>query len=123
MTYEDVALNAWYTEAVRWATSEQIMRGYSDTEFGPDDPVTRQELATILFRYADYKGYDTTARADLSRYEDVNEVAEWALEAMQWVNAEGLITGTTATTLSPTSNASRAEVAVILMRFCEDVVS
>ena len=123
LTYEDVALNTWYTEAVRWATSEQIMRGYSDTEFGPDDPVTRQELATILFRYADYKGYDTTARADLSRYEDVNEVAEWALEAMQWVNAEGLITGTTATMLSPTSNASRAEVAVILMRFCEDVVS
>lgn len=104
-------------------SSEQIMRGYSDTEFGPDDPVTRQELATILFRYADYKGYDTTARADLSRYEDVNEVAEWALEAMQWVNAEGLITGTTATMLSPTSNASRAEVAVILMRFCENVVS
>lgn len=122
MTFEDVDPEAWYGEAVRWASSEGIVSGYSEKEFGPNDTVTREQFATILFRYAAYKGYDTSSRADLSRYTDVGEVHDWALEAMQWANAENLITGSSAVTLSPRSAATRAEIATILMRFCEDIV-
>lgn len=121
MTFEDVDPDAWYGEAVRWASGEGIMSGYSDKEFGPNDAVTREQFFTILFRYAGYKGYDTSLRADLSGYVDLEEVHDWALEAMQWASAEKLMTGTSAVTLSPRNSATRAEIATILMRFCEGI--
>ena len=120
---DDVAAGAWYAEAVRWAASDGIVTGTSATSFAPGDPVTREQLAAILYRYAGYKGYDTsTGGMSLAAYTDANRISCYALTAMRWANGEGLITGKTSTTLDPKGTATRAEVATILMRFCEDVV-
>ena len=116
--FEDVPADFWYTDAVAWAKETGVVQGYSDTQFGPDDSITREQIAVILCRYAKNKGYDVSASADLSRYTDVGSVSDWALEAMRWANAAGLITGRTETTLNPGDTATRAEVATILMRFC-----
>ena len=78
-------------------------------------------MAAILYRYAQYKGYDVTASNDLSSYTDAPQISEYAITAMQWANVEGLITGNTNTTINPKGNATRAEVATILMRFCENI--
>ena len=78
-------------------------------------------MAAILYRYAQFKGYDVSSVGDLSRYTDAGQVSAWAQSAMGWANAQGLITGNTATTLNPTASATRAEVATILMRFVENV--
>ena len=121
MTFHDVDPDAWYGEAVRWAASEGIAAGYSSSRFGPHDPITREQLATMLYRYAQYKGCDVSASADLSGYADAPEINAWATTALQWACAEGLISGTSGTTLTPSGSAARAQVAVILMRFCENV--
>lgn len=121
LPFTDVTAEQWYTEAVRWAASEGIVTGVSETSFAPDDPVTREQLAAILYRYAQYKGYDVTDTADLSTYADASQISAYATTAMQWANAGGLITGSTSTTLNPQGNATRAEVAAILMRFCENI--
>lgn len=118
MTFDDVANGAWYAEAVRWAASEGIVAGYSDAQFGPNDPITREQMAAILYNYAAWKGVDVSARADLSGYSD--QPSAWAVEVMQWAKAEGLINGTTATTLDPQGHATRAQVAAILQRFLEN---
>lgn len=118
MTFDDVADGDWYAEAVRWAASEGIVAGYSDAQFGPNDPITREQMAAILYNYAEWKGYDVSARADLSGYSD--QPSAWAVEVMQWANAEDLINGTTAITLDPQGNATRAQVAAILQRFLEN---
>ena len=81
----------------------------------------RQQMAAILYRYAQYKGYDVTTSGSLDSYTDASEISEYAVTAMQWANEQGLITGSTSTTLEPQGNAIRAEAATILMRFCEDV--
>lgn len=119
--FDDVEPDAWYTEAVRWAVSEGIAAGYGNGSFGPGDIITREQLATILHRYAMYKDYGTTARADLSKYTDAAQVGAWAMDAMRWANAEGLVNGTSATTLMPGGFATRCQAAVILMRFCENI--
>ena len=119
MDYNDVDPAAWYGEAVRWATSEGVVKGYGNGRFGPDDPITREQFAAILYRYAQYKGYDVTASADLSGYADADKVSGYALEAMRWANAEGIINGTSPTTLYPQGTATRAQAAAMLMRFCE----
>lgn len=120
--FTDVTSGQWYTDAVNWAAANDIVAGYGNGLFGPNDTVTREQMAVILYRYAQYKGYDTSASNSLNGYTDVGGVSSWALTAMQWANAEGLINGTSSTTLSPTSGATRAEVAQILMRFCENFV-
>ena len=99
-----------------------IVTGYSDELFGPNDTITREQMATILYRYAQYKGYDPTGKADLSKYTDAAQVSSYAEEAVRWANAEGLINGTSATMLSPKSDAIRAQVAAILTRFCQNIV-
>lgn len=119
--FTDVAADAWYVDAVNWAAGKNIVGGYGDGKFGPEDSVTREQMAAILYRYAQYKGYDTKATADLAAYTDVQSVSDWALAAMQWANASGLINGRTETTLVPGGTATRAEVASILMRFCENI--
>lgn len=119
--FSDVRPGQWYTDAVAWATRNQIVTGY-DGAFRPDDPLTRQDMATILYRYASYKGYNVSARADLSAYTDAGQVSGYAADAMSWANAAGLITGVTAGTLVPQGHATRAEVAAILTRFCENFV-
>lgn len=120
--FTDVTSGQWYTDAVNWAAANDIVAGYGNGLFGPNDTVTREQMAVILYRYAQYKGYDTSASNSLNGYTDVGGVSSWALTAMQWANAEGLINGTSGTTLSPTNGATRAEVAQILMRFCENFV-
>lgn len=119
--FTDVAADAWYADAVAWAADAGIVTGVSDTTFAPDQMMTREQIATILYRYAAYKGYDVTASNDLSSYTDADQIGAYAFEAMQWANGAGLVTGTTGATLNPLGSATRAEVATILMRFLESV--
>lgn len=116
--FNDVPADTWYSEAVAWARATGVVKGYSDTVFAPDDWITREQMAAILYRYSKNKGYDVSRRVDFSRYADSGSVSEWAAEAMSWANATGLIIGRTETTLNPGDTATRAEVATILMRFC-----
>lgn len=118
----DVADGVWYADAVAWAVSNNIVGGYGNGSFGPNDPITREDMAVILYRYAVYRGCDVTARADLSAYADISRISGYAVDAMQWANAEGLINGVTAAALEPKGSAVRAMAAAILMRFCENVV-
>ena len=118
--YEDVPADTWYTDAVYWARLNGIVYGNSDTQFDPDDPITREQLAAMLYRYAQYKGYDVTATGDLSGFADADTVSGWAQEAVSWSVGAGLIQGDE-NGLTPTSTAIRAQIAAILMRFCENV--
>lgn len=120
-SFTDVASGKYYSKAVAWASANKIVTGYGDGKFGPNDTITREQMAAILYRYASYKGYDVTKTADLSKFTDASQVGVFAKAAMQWANAEGLINGTSTTKLSPKSGATRAEVATILMRFCENI--
>lgn len=116
--FQDVPAGTWYTEAVAWASENGVVNGYSEASFGPNDPVTREQLATILYRYASWKGYDVSGEADLSAYKDAGEISSWALQAISWANAIGLVRGRSADELAPVGTATRAEVATMLMRFC-----
>lgn len=120
--FGDVPAGTWYTDAVNWAAANGIVNGYGDGKFGPDDTITREQMAAILYRYASYKGYSVSDLANLTGYTDAASVSEWASTAMRWAVAEGLIEGTGAATLSPSGDSTRAQVATILMRFCEGVV-
>ena len=120
--FADVPAGQWYSNAINWAAANGIVNGYGDDKFGPDDTITREQMAAILYRYASYKGYSVSDLANLTGYTDAASVSEWASTAMRWAVAEGLIEGTSATTLSPSGNSTRAQVATILMRFCEGVV-
>ena len=122
MSFDDVAPDQWYTEAIRWAQANGIVNGYSAEKFGMNDPITREQMATILYRYAGFKGYDVSAKADLAKFADSDKVGSWAVDAIAWANAEGLVNGTSATTLSPKGSATREQVAAILHRFCENIV-
>ena len=115
--FADVNSGDWYADAVNWAASVGIVNGYSDTQFGPNDPITREQMAAILYNYAEYKGYDVSARADISSYDDAANVSDWAIESVQWANAMGLVNGMTDTTLDPQGNATRAQIAAILSRY------
>ena len=119
--FSDVAADSWYGSAVYWAREHGIVTGVSDTTFAPDKVLTREQMAAILYRYAQYKGYDVTASADLSGYTDAGEILTYAQPAMAWANGAGLITGVSDTTLQPRGNSTRAQVATILMRFCQKV--
>ena len=116
-SFDDVADGAWYAQAVAWAADNGIVNGYSDTAFGPNDPITREQLAAILYNYAEFKGMDTSARADLSSYTDSGSISSWAEDVMQWAVSEELISGVTNDTLVPQGQATRAQVAAILQRF------
>lgn len=125
MTFEDVDPDAWYGEAVRWAASEGIVMGYGNNEFGHDDFITREQMAAMLYRYAQYKGYDVSIgeNTNILSYTDFADLSEYAIPAMQWAVGSGIINGTSDSTLSPNGNATRAQVAVILMRFCKEVAN
>lgn len=121
-TFVDVPAGQWYTDAVNWAAANQIVKGTSATTFAPNASITREQMAAILYRYAQYKGYDVTKKADLSGYSDNGQVSAYAKEALAWANAAKLINGVTNTTLAPQGNATRAQVSAILHRFCDGVV-
>ncbi len=119
LDFDDVDNNTWYTEAVRWANVSQIATGYSDTKlFGTNDPITREQMAVMMYRYANYKKYDVSETADFSKFEDAAQVSGFAQEAMKWAVGTGIISGKdNGTKLDPQGNASRAECAAIIMRF------
>ena len=123
MDFTDVAGDAYYAEAVRWAASEGIVGGYGGGLFGAEDAVTREQLAVILYRYAVYKGYDVSVGEDTNilSYADFADLSEYAIPAMQWACGAGVITGVTDATLVPQGEATRAQVAAMLMRFCEAI--
>ncbi len=118
-TFTDVPSGQWYTDAVAWADQNSVVTGYGGGRFGTDDNITRQQLAAVLYRYASLKGYDISASAALSQYRDADSIADWAESAMRWAVSSGVITGMDSSTLSPSGTASRAQVAVMLMRFSD----
>lgn len=115
-SFTDVADGAWYENAVTWASSNKIVNGVGNGLFEPDQSITRQDLAVMLYRYAGFLGMDTAASGDLSRFCDQGQVASYAREAMEWAVDSGLISGRTGPTLAPTGTATRAEAAAILQR-------
>lgn len=115
--FADVAANDWYATAVNWAASVGVVNGYEDDTFRPNAPITREQMAAILYNYADYKGYDVSARADLSDYADAASISSWAEDVLAWANAEGLINGMTATTIDPQGATTRAQTAAMFERF------
>ncbi len=120
--FTDVADGTWYTDAVIWASENGIVDGVADDLFAPTASITREQIATLLYRYAEYKGYDLVEGADITGWADYSAIGDWALEAMSWANAAGLINGRSDTELAPTGTAIRCEVAAILMRFDQGVV-
>ena len=121
-SYSDVPAGQYYAQAVAWASANGVVTGYSDGTFRPDMPITREQMAAILWRYAKYKSVNVSGQADLSRFTDRGQVASYAAQAMAWANANGLINGMTATTLVPRGDATRAQAASILQRFCENIL-
>ena len=115
--FTDVAADDWYATAVNWAAANGIVNGISDDTFAPNDPITREQLAAMLMNYAQWKGQDTSARADLSDYTD--QPSTWAEDVVSWAVAEGLLNGVTDDQLQPQGQATRAQVAAILERFLE----
>ena len=125
MNYTDVAQGQWCSEAIRWATSEGVVTGYGNGLFGTNDPITREQLATMLWRYAQTEGYDVSISEDTNilSYTDVANLSEYAIPAMQWAVGAGIINGTgDGSTLTPQGQATRAQAAVMLQRFCEKYV-
>ncbi len=115
--FTDVADGAWYADAVNWAAANGIVMGTGSNRFSPNDPITREQMVTILHRYASHFGTMEGAEDALAGFADTAQVSEFAGDAMAWAVDTGLITGTTATTLSPKGQATRAEIATVLMRF------
>lgn len=122
-SFSDVPTGQWYSAYVQWAAETEIVTGYGNGQFGPTDPVTREQMAVILYRYAQLKGYDTTVSGSLSAFSDAAKVSAYALDAMKWAVGSNLISGTENGALSPQGIATRIQTATILMRFCEGVVS
>ena len=111
----------WYKPAIAWAEQTGVVDGYEDGTFRPDEPVTRQEFAQMLYNYAKYKGYDLSAEGDLAAFPDGNKVQEWAVPAMSWANGNALINGHDDGTLEPGGTTTRAQAAAVLMRFDQDL--
>ncbi len=120
-TFADVADGMWYSKAIAWAQMNKIVEGHSATVFGPKNNISREQLAAILYRYAQYKGYDVSKSADLSGFTDSGSIKSYAAMPMKWAVAEGLIQGMGNDMLSPSSGATRAQIAAIVHRFCEKV--
>ena len=115
--FSDVQNGQWYSNAVIWAAQNDIIIGYTDSTFGWNDPITREQAMTILCRYSESKGIDVSATADLLAYTDVNAISDWALAAVKWAVSNGIIQGRTNTTIVPQGISTRAEIAMIFMRY------
>ena len=121
--FTDVESGAWYADAVAWAAANDIVNGTSATTFAPNSPITREQMATMLYRFAQYKGMDAvTLQENLTGYPDGDQVSDYAIPAMNWAVGQGLIAGMENGTLVPQGSATRAQVATILMRFCENIM-
>jgi len=120
-SFTDVEAGRWYADAITWTTENGIFAGYSKDKFGPDDPITREQLTAIFYRYADYKGYKLTVTENLDKFEDADKITDYAKMVMQWAVGNGLIKGKAETLLDPQGTATRAEIAAMLHRFIEKV--
>ncbi len=119
--FTDVLVDQWYSGAVSWASANGIVGGYGGGMFGPGDPITREQMAAILNRYSQHKGYDAGTVGSIAGFSDASQISSYAVDSMAWAIGNGLISGTGNNTLAPQGNATRAQVATILMRFCENV--
>lgn len=120
-SYHDTEDGAWYGDAVLWATDHEIVNGYGEGLFGPDDNITREQTAAILYRYAEYKGYDVSAAGDLSQFSDADTISPYAIVPLQWAVAEEVIEGMDDGAIAPKAHTTRAQVATILMRYGENI--
>ena len=118
-SFTDVEAGMWYADAITWTTANGIFAGYSKDKFGPDDPVTREQLTAIFYRYADYKGYKLTVTENLDKFEDADKITDYAKMVMQWAVGNGLIKGKSENLLDPQGTATRAEISAMLHRFVE----
>ena len=118
-SFTDVEAGKWYADAITWTAENGIFAGYGKDKFGPDDPITREQLAAIFYRYADYKGYDLTVKGDLDKFKDADKITDYAKTAMQWAVGSGLVKGKSGNLLDPQGTATRAEIAAMLHRFIE----
>ena len=120
-TFEDVDSGAYYAKAVVWGQQNGIIKGYSETEYAPEQDILREQIAAIMHRYAQYKGYDVAVgeNTNILSYDDFDSISEYAIVSMQWAVGSGLIKGKSESTLNPLDNATRAEAAAILHRFIE----
>ena len=119
--FDDVPADAWFADAVNWAAANNIVTGYGDGTFGPDNNITREQMAAILYRYAQFKGYDDSAKGDLTAFTDGDNVSEWATDALAWCVGAKLINGRDNGSVDATGTATRAEIAQIFMNFCENI--
>ena len=118
-SFTDVEAGRWYADAITWTAENGIFAGYSKDKFGPDDPITREQLTAIFYRYADYKGYKLTVTENLDKFEDADKITDYAKMVMQWAVGNGLIKGKSENLLDPQGTATRAEIAAMLHRFVE----
>ncbi len=118
-SFTDVEAGKWYADAITWTAENGIFAGYGKDKFGPDDPITREQLAAIFYRYADYKGYDLTVKGNLDKFKDADKITDYAKTAMQWAVGSGLVKGKSGNLPDPQGTATRAEIAAMLHRFIE----
>ena len=129
MPFLDVADGTWYADAIRWASNADLIAGFKipagkapwPVGFKPNDSITREQLVAMLYRYAKYKGVDASSRTSLADYNDAASVSDWATDAVQWAVSTNIITGKGNSILDPKGNATRAEIATVIMRYCEGV--
>ena len=123
MTYSDVSEEAWFAEPIRWATSENIAEGYGGGLFGPDDPISREQMAAMIYHYEQKYGSGGFTGNWMYRlpFSDLNKLSDWAVEAVAWCNLHGIITGKDSGIFDPHGPAKRSEMAAVLTRFCEEV--
>ena len=121
--FTDLDKTQWYVPGIRYVFEHGIMSGVDGGELALNDEFTREQLVTILYRYAKNKGVDVSVGADTNilGYDDALDVSDWASDAMRWAVGSGLVSGKTATTLNPADSATRAEIATIIMRYCENI--
>ena len=118
--FTDVDPSDWFAKGVEWAVENGVAAGYGE-RFGPNDDITREQMVVMLYGYAKMKGYELVEGEDLSGYEDAGEISSWALPAMQWAKAAGLVSGRSATKMAPLGTTTRAEAATIMRNFLENV--
>jgi hypothetical protein len=120
--FKDIKIGSTYYKSVVWATYSKIVNGYSNDSFGTNDNITREQIATMMYRYAKLKGYRTTSTSDISIYTDNHMISEWAVHSMKWAVSNKIISGSTENMLVPQGTATRGEVASMLKRFMENIV-
>ena len=118
--FSDVKPGSWYEDSVAWAAANGIVTGYSATEFGPSNNITREQMAAIMYRYATYRNYDVSKKGDLTQFSDISTLSSYAAESMSWAVGTGIVSGKGSGKLAPRTGATRAEAAAMLKRFCEN---